>query len=126
MEQPRRVCAEQNQPRRQTSFKKQLVAGKRQNTCVKLQREKKRKKKEPRPCCILFFHINNRADVRWPEANRSRPAAPHCSTLFLSKAANTLAASEDRKATSFVHEIIRVWGDVKTTKLLPPSKKARS
>lgn len=64
--------------------------------------------------------------MRWPEANRSRPAAPRCSALFLSKAANTPAASEDRKGTSFVNEIIRVWGDVKTAMLLPPSKKARS
>lgn len=37
------------------------------------------KKNEPRPCCILFFYINNKADVPWPDASSRTPAAPHCS-----------------------------------------------
>lgn len=69
--------------RRQVSFLKQLAAGKCPNTCIQLQREKKRGgKKEPWPCCILFFYINNRADVLWPEANKVSQL-PHVALLLV-------------------------------------------
>lgn len=78
---------------RQISFLKQLAAGKCPNTCIQLLREKKRGGKKRAMTLlhpILLHQQQGLCSVA--RSQQSKPAAPRCSALGLSPAANTQTA----------------------------------